>query len=114
MEAIERYSSLSNTCPRSYIQGSYLQLSRSYNKVLHPDEVVEPIHHRFSDKESIMDFLVGFDLLSNEKVLVPAEIALYRYFPKPPALSAFSCSHTNGLASGNVLEDYMPRFVRSH
>ena len=37
--------------------------------------------------------------------MVPAEIALYRYSPKPPATSAFSYSHTNGLASGNVLEE---------
>src|SRR5918995_6480454 len=34
MEAIERYSSLPSTYPRTFIQGSYLQLSKSYNKVL--------------------------------------------------------------------------------
>jgi thioglycine synthase len=105
MEAIERYSSLSSTYPRTFIEGSYLQLSNSYNKVLHPAEVVEPVNQEYNDKDAIMDFLPGFDLLTNEKVLVPAEIALYRYSPKHPAICAFSDSHTNGLASGNVLEE---------
>ncbi len=104
MEAIERYSSLFSSCSRTFIQGSYLQLSRSYNQVLHPDEVVEAVNQEYDDNY-IMDFLPGFDLLSNEEVLVPAEIALYRYSPTHPALSAFSYSHTNGLASGNVLEE---------
>jgi thioglycine synthase len=104
MEAIERYSSLSSTCSRTLIQGSYLRLTRSYNKVLHPAEVVEPVNQEYNDK-AIMDFVPGFDLLNNEKVLVPAEIALYKHSPKHPAISVFSHSHTNGLASGNVLEE---------
>ena len=37
--------------------------------------------------------------------MVPAGIAYYRYFPKHPTVSIFQCSHTNGLASGNVLEE---------
>jgi thioglycine synthase len=105
MEAIERYSSLSSAHPRTFIQGSYLQLSNSYNNVLHPAEVVEPVNQEYNDKDAIMDFLPGFDLLTDEKVLVPAEIALYRYSPKHPAICVFSHSHTNGLASGNVLEE---------
>lgn len=105
MEAIERYSSLSSCYARSFIQGSYLELSRSYNKVLHPAEVVEPVDQDFDEKNYIMDFLTGFDLLANEEVLIPAEIALYRHYPKGPAIPTFSHSHTNGLASGNVVEE---------
>lgn len=105
MEAIERYSSFPSTYPRRYIRGSYLELSNSYKKVLHPDEVVEPVRQEFSEENSIMDFIPGFDLLNNEEVLVPVEIALYRYSSTPPAVCAFSVPHTNGLASGNVLEE---------
>jgi thioglycine synthase len=105
MEAIERYSSLSSTYQGSVVQGSYLQLSKSYNKVLHPDEVVEPVNQEYDDKEAIIDFISGFDLLNNETVLLPAEIALYCYYPKHPSVRAFSHSHTNGLASGNTLEE---------
>jgi ribosomal protein S12 methylthiotransferase accessory factor len=72
---------------------------------LHPAEVVEPVNQAYNDKDAILDFLPGFDLLTNEKVLVPADIALYRYSPKHQAICAFSHSHTNGLASGNVLEE---------
>jgi thioglycine synthase len=105
MEAIERYCSLSSSYPRTFIEGTYSELSNSYNKVLHPAEVVEPVNREYNDKDDILDFLPGFDLLTNEKVLVPAEIALYRYSPKHPAICAFLNSHTNGLASGNVLEE---------
>ena len=52
-----------------------------------------------------MDFVLGFDLLTNEKVLVPAQLALSKYSAKSPAINAFPYSHTNGLASGNVLEE---------
>jgi thioglycine synthase len=105
MEAIERYSSLYSSYPRSIIQGTYLELSKSYDKVLHPAEVVEPVNSEYSNKYAIMDFLLGFDLLSNEEVLVPAEIALNKYSPKRPSICTFLHSHTNGLASGNVLEE---------
>jgi ribosomal protein S12 methylthiotransferase accessory factor len=105
MEAIERYSSLTNSYSKSIIQGSYNELSKSYSKVIHPNEVVESINQDYDDEDAIMDFLLGFDLLNNEEVLVPAEIALYKYSPKFPSIFAFSHSHTNGLASGNVLEE---------
>lgn len=103
MEAIERYSSLSGTYPRTFIRGTYLQLSKLYNKVLNPAEVVEPVSQEYNDKNTIMEFLPGFELFANEKVLVPAGIALYKY--SPIHTDVFSYSHTNGLASGNVLEE---------
>ena len=87
-----------------FIQGTYSQLSKCYNKVVHPAEVVEPVNQAYNN-ESILDFLPGFDLLTNEKVLVPAQLALSRYSARFPATSPFLFSHTNGIASGNVLED---------
>jgi ribosomal protein S12 methylthiotransferase accessory factor YcaO len=105
MEAIERYSSLHSSYSRSLIQGTYGELSKSYNKVLHPAEVVEPTKPEYDDKDPILDYLLGHDILNNEEVLVPAEIALYTYSPKPPAVRTFLHSHTNGLASGNVFEE---------
>jgi thioglycine synthase len=104
MEAIERYSSLPSTYAGSFIQGSYSQVSKSHDNVLHPDEVIEPLDQKYDDK-SLMDFMLGIDLLSEEEVLVPAGISLYRYSPKPPSVSPFLQYHTNGLASGNVKEE---------
>lgn len=104
MESIERYCSLHRNYSKSFIQGTYPQLSKIYNKVLHPDEVVEPVTHSYG-KDSILDYIVGFDLLNNEEVLVPAHLALYKYSPSHPSTNAFPYSHTNGLASGNALEE---------
>jgi ribosomal protein S12 methylthiotransferase accessory factor len=52
-----------------------------------------------------MDFVTGFDLFTNEEIIVPAPLALFRYSPNPPAVNPFAFHHTNGLASGNVLEE---------
>jgi thioglycine synthase len=104
MESIERYCSLSSTSHRCFTQGTYLQLSKKY-KVLHPDEVVEPVVPTYSDRNSILDFVQGFDLLNNERVLVPAQLVFSKYSAKSPSVYAFPHSHTNGLASGNGLEE---------
>ena len=103
MECIERYSSLPSSAKRNFIQGSYEDLSQKYS-VLHPEEVVEPFNFQYRNYMP-MDFLPGFELFSGESMLIPASLALFRYSPKSPALSPFAFSHTNGLASGNVLEE---------
>jgi ribosomal protein S12 methylthiotransferase accessory factor YcaO len=103
MECIERYSSLPSSGPKNFIQGSYNQLSKSFN-VLHPDEVVEPVRFQYKN-DMLMDFLPGFDLFTNEQILVPASLALFRYSPVPPFVNPFAFHHTNGLASGNVMEE---------
>ena len=105
MESIERYTALSSTASRSPICGTYKELSKSYDKVLHPDEVVEPVQSNYEADGSIIDYLPGFDLLNNEEILVPAELVYSRYSPKRPSTNAFIYSHTNGLASGNVIEE---------
>jgi thioglycine synthase len=103
MESIERYSSLPSGGPKNFIQGSYDQLSKSFN-VLHPDEIVEPLRFQYNNEMS-MDFLRGFDLFTEEQILVPASVALFRYSPVPPFVDPFAFHHTNGLASGNVMEE---------
>ena len=104
MESIERYSSLPNNSSKRIIQGTYSELSKSYNKVLHPDEVVEPVQSSYNEG-SIIDFVKGFELLSNQEILVPAQLVFSRYSARFPSMLAFPYSHTNGLASGNVLEE---------
>jgi thioglycine synthase len=105
MESIERYCSLPRTSSKSLIKGTYTELSKQYGKVLHPDEVVEPTQPNYNDNKSMVDFVSGFDLMKQEEVLVPAELVFSRYFTSPPSVNAFLYSHTNGLASGNVLEE---------
>lgn len=103
MECIERYSSLPSSTGRDFVHGSYDQLSERFG-VLHPDEVVEPINFQYRNNMPL-DFISGFELFSDKHILVPAHLALFRYTAKPPAVNPFAYYHTNGLASGNVLEE---------
>lgn len=103
MESIERYSSLPSGGPRKFVRSSYAELSKTH-KVLHPDRIVEPVRFEYRD-DMLMDWLPGYDLNSGEKIMVPASIALFRYTPPPPAVNPFAYFHTNGLASGNVMEE---------
>ena len=103
MESIERYSSLPSGCQKNFITGNYQQLSKKF-KILHPQEVVEPLSFEYRN-DMPMDFLPGFDLFTNEQIIVPASLALFRYSPRPPVVNPFAFHHTNGLASGNVLEE---------
>src|SRR5207342_3518755 len=103
MDILERYCSLPSSDQKKMIQGSYKDVSK-VSKTLHPSNVVEPTLFEY-DEEMIMDFLPGYDLINNEQVLVPTPLALFRYSPKSPAVNPFAYHHTNGLASGNVLEE---------
>jgi ribosomal protein S12 methylthiotransferase accessory factor len=106
MECVERYSSLPNASVRDYVTGTYQEVSRKYGSenILYPNDVLEPLKFEYRDSMQ-MDFLTGIDILSNERVLVPAGIALARYEPTNGSVNSFKFSHTNGLASGNVMEE---------
>lgn len=103
MESIERYCSLPSGNQKMMIQGSYEEVSK-VSKTLHPSNVVEPMLIEYNE-DMIMDFLPGYDLINNEQILVPTPLALFRYSAKSPAVNPFAYHHTNGLASGNVLEE---------
>ncbi|HEX2106097.1 MAG TPA: YcaO-like family protein [Nitrososphaera sp.] len=103
MESIERYSSLPSGWSGKFVRSSYSELSKTHN-VLHPDKIVEPMRFVYRP-DMIMDWLPGHDLVNGEEIMVPASIALFRYAPPPPAINPFSYFHTNGLASGNVMEE---------
>jgi ribosomal protein S12 methylthiotransferase accessory factor len=104
MESIERYSSLPTGGPRKFVRSSYAELLSKKHKVLHPDEIVEPVRFEYRS-DMLMDWLSGYDISNNEEIMVPASIALFRYSPQPPAVNPFAYFHTNGLASGNVMEE---------
>jgi ribosomal protein S12 methylthiotransferase accessory factor YcaO len=109
MEAIERYSSLSSTnSSRCFIRGSYNELSKKY-RILHPEEVVVPLKFKYKN-DMVIDFLIGVDLFTNEQILVPAGLVFYNYHLAGDQFSVavvnpFTLTHTNGLASGNVIEE---------
>lgn len=103
MESIERFSSLQKNHAGKIIRGSYEELSKSYN-ILKYNEVIEPISFSLDDK-MIMDYCTGYDLLNEENILVPASLVIFKYIPNSPSLNPYAFYHTNGLASGNVIEE---------
>lgn len=104
MESIERYCSLpSSNHDRVYIRGTVQELTKSYDLV-HPNDTIEPLNFQYRE-DMVMDFLQGFDLLADKDILIPAPLVLFRYSPLSPAVNPFAFHHTNGLASGNVLEE---------
>ena len=52
-----------------------------------------------------MDYCIGYDLLNEKNILVPAPLVIFKFIPKPPSLNPYAFYHTNGLASGNVMEE---------
>jgi ribosomal protein S12 methylthiotransferase accessory factor len=105
MESIERYSSLPSSYCGTFIHGSYSHVLKSYSNVLHPKEVVEAVNRDYDETKTILNFVKGVDLFRDEEILVPADVALYPYEPKDPVRRIFTSVHTNGLASGNVMEE---------
>jgi thioglycine synthase len=103
MESIERFSALQRNYTFKVIQGSYEELSKSYN-ILTYDEVIEPLSFTL-DNKMIMDYCMGYDLLNEKDILVPAPLVIFKYMPKPPSVNPYAFYHTNGLASGNVIEE---------
>lgn len=103
MESIERFSSLPTNFKGMIVKGQYGELAKSYN-VLKYDEVMEPLSFQLNEN-MVMDYCTGYDLLNNKEILIPLSLALFRYTPKPPSVNPYSYFHTNGLASGNVLEE---------
>ncbi|HEX8676575.1 MAG TPA: YcaO-like family protein, partial [Segetibacter sp.] len=103
MESIERFSSLPRNYADKIITGSYEELSKSHN-ILKYSDVIEPVSFSLDDK-MVMDYCVGYDLMNKKNILVPLSLALFKYIPKPPSVNPYAFYHTNGLASGNVIEE---------
>jgi len=100
MEAIERQTALDVKAP--VISGSYNELSRS-GAVLRPASLASQLYSQYSDDLPVQ-WVEGYELVSGSSILVPARVASYgagRNYG-PPCLDVES---TNGLASGNVLEE---------
>ncbi|MEV0159462.1 ribosomal protein S12 methylthiotransferase accessory factor [Nonomuraea fuscirosea] len=100
MEAMERFSAWLPRMPA--VIASYRELRAEGRSAMHPAEyLLEPAPH-YSDDLPI-SWAQGHDLLSGEPVLVPQDAAGYvaKYHEAP----CYRITTTNGLASGNSLEE---------
>ena len=100
MEGIERYSAELND--RELIFDTYQNLNQKTNvldprKLILPENTPDPLMARIS-------WIAGYDMIQNQEVYVPANAVFH---PLPPSKkgSGLFQTNTNGLASGNILEE---------
>ncbi len=100
MEAVERFSAEVDNFEESLAFESYGRLSANDNAV-DPMDLILP---GFLSSETKIEWCSSWDLLNDEKVFVPANAVFHPYTPTQGTWQLFR-SNTNGLASGNVMEE---------
>ena len=101
MESIERYSSeFKDEYGHALVKGTYHQLKNSDN-VLDPEEMILSQLSDYSHDHDI-HWIRGYDIARHEEILVPA-CAVYHPFNLDNVF--LINTNTNGLASGNTLEE---------
>ncbi len=102
MEAIERYSAEFHEEDKGKIvKGSYSQLKSKLN-LLNPEELILPAGLKWSP-DTVLRWVKGWNLLNDEEIHVPVSAVYHPYTPEDD-LHLFKTT-TNGLASGNTLEE---------
>jgi len=100
MEAVERFAAEVENFKGTLIFGSFNELRDEYN-VLSPQSLILP---GSLPKETKIEWYPSWDLLRNEDILVPANAVFHPYKATKGRWQLFR-SNTNGLASGNVMEE---------
>jgi ribosomal protein S12 methylthiotransferase accessory factor len=94
MEGIERYS--------AEVRNSDLRIARFSelrDNALNPEELILP---RDADPDAEIPWVMGYDLIGDEEILVPANAVFH---PLPSVYTRLFRTNTTGLASGNQLEE---------
>jgi ribosomal protein S12 methylthiotransferase accessory factor len=100
MEATERYVASRDRLPDEV--ASYRELSTRATAI-DPRSVNLALHPNYNDNTPVA-WLKGIDLLSEDEVFVPHGLACF-YGLKYPWQSCYSVTTSNGLASGNSIEE---------
>jgi len=100
METLERYSAEMNDRP---MEMDYLERFLASGDAVDPRDLILPQMTAFHVMHQPIAWTKGYDLMSEEEVWVPASAVFHPYFPTRD-MPIFR-SHTNGLASGNVMEE---------
>jgi len=95
MEGIERYSAEINERELIHEKFSSLGEARGVN----PKDLILP---RGVDPDTLIPWHQGFDIINEEDVYVPAHVVFH---PVPHGTMRFIRTSTNGIASGNTLEE---------
>ena len=102
MEAVERYSAeVKSEDQQKIIRGSFGELSSRFN-ALNPSDLIIPFTTPYS-QDFPLRWIRGHDLIQDEETLVPVSAVFHPYLPSDD-LHLFR-TNTNGLASGNTIEE---------
>jgi ribosomal protein S12 methylthiotransferase accessory factor len=96
MEGIERYSS--ELHDRRVHLAPYQEMF-AHGRVLDPKDLILPEN---ADVDRLMPWVEGFDIANNVPVIVPAHAVFH---PLPQKFRQIFRTNTNGLASGNTMEE---------
>jgi len=96
MEAIERYSAEPDG--RDMLLGTYSEVSGEYT-VLYLEDLILP---KSVDPNTAISWVWAYDIIQDEPVLVPAHAVFH---PLDISHGRLFRTHTNGIASGNTLEE---------
>ncbi len=94
MEGIERYSA--EVGDRELIVSRFSALGES---ALNPADLILP---QGADRDAAIPWISGYDIMNDEEILVPANAVFH---PLPEGYNRLFRANTNGLASGNVIEE---------
>ena len=100
MEAVERFSAEVDNFEERLSFDSYEQISAE-NSAVNPADLILP---GYLSSETKIEWHSSWDLLNDEEVFVPANAVFHPYTPAQGRWQLFR-SNTNGLASGNVMEE---------
>ncbi len=94
MEAIERYS--------AEMQNSDKTIVKKYDEkdCINPEELILP-RNSYNDEE--LEWCEGYSVVTDEKILIPSNAVFHPY--NNDSVKHLFLSNTNGLASGNSLEE---------
>lgn len=102
MESFERYSAeLHKDCKQNFVNGTFEDLGK-FDDYLHPESLILP--KLLFDPETVdLEWVLSTNLKDDNNILIPANAVYHPYIPKNN-IKLFQ-SNTNGLASGNMLEE---------
>lgn len=96
MEGIERCSAEMHSDP--IMLGRYSDVSRE-SSAINPKDLILPAG---ADPDAMIPWAAGYDIINNEEVLLPAHAV---YHPLSHTYRPLHRTSTNGIASGNTLEE---------
>jgi thioglycine synthase len=103
MESFERYSAeLHDDFRQNFVCGVFEGSDERLDRYLHPGSLILP-KVRFDPDTVDLEWVISTNLKDDSKVLIPANAVYHPYTPKNN-IKLFQ-SNTNGLASGNKLEE---------